>query len=383
MTFTLFISALTLTLSIIVDINWLSFRAFLPAKSLGFLRLLQAISLFTLAYLATFLLLEVYVQSHVFRTIVAGVFAVSSSVIVGVAAVRRGAKIRLEDVVKEKDLITEIKENVSEVANNIAHNISIRILESLRDTRASIQSIIDLALQKIHKAGENFSVQQKEINGMLQGIFTALSQINKMLSCYNDVIKLYDEEVQKLELLNAQLEEVTLLKEEYTRRLEGLERSPQEEFEEVRVKLTEADGRASRRLGNEAQHETANILRSMGFEVEEYYGVGQPDYILIWNGKRVAVGAHKAYSLSEKNRQRTINSKDIGAEIRTASKLKLPLLIIVTNLKNNRRWAEIIHAEKVKEFEKFTTPLILVDDKPETRSICEETFLKLKEVLMR
>jgi len=107
---------------------------------------------------------------------------------------------------------------------------------------------------KIYKASKNF---------------TALSQINRDACWYNDMIKLYHEEVQKLELLNARLE-VTLPKEEYTRRLEGTGRSPKEEFEEVRVKLTEADGGASKRLRNEA------------------------DYILIWNDKRVAMDAHKA-----------------------------------------------------------------------------------------
>ncbi|MEM3479695.1 MAG: hypothetical protein QXV74_06615, partial [Candidatus Bathyarchaeia archaeon] len=139
----------------------------------------------------------------------------------------------------------------------------------------------------------------------------------------------------------------------------------------------------SRRLGNKAQHETAELLRNMGFEVEEHYGVGRPDIIPWWNNRRAAVVAHKAYTFTDKIRQRTITRKDIETEINAALKFKVPLVIIVTNLSNGRRYAEVIPYEKLNEFEKFTTPLILVDDKPETRSICEETLLKLKEILMR
>lgn len=380
------ISALTFTASIIVDLNWASFRAYLPSKSLGLLRLIQGIALFALAYLATPLLLDVLlqIQNCGFKAIVANIAAISSSIIVSIAASKRGAKIRSEEIVKEKDLITKIWESVSGVMNNVAYNISEKVQDSLAVTQASIQGALDRVLSKIHEANENFNMQQKETKGLLHGIAAAISQINKLLSCYDDVIKLYREEVQKLELLNARVEEVTRLQDEYTKRLEELEKTAEEEkHKETKVKLTETNGKASRRLGNEAQHEAANILRSMSFEVEEYYGVGQPDYILKWNNKSVAVGAHKAYTLSEKNRQRTINRKDLETEIRTALKLKLALVIIVTNLRNKRRWAEIIPSEKVSEFERITTPLILTDDKPETRRICEETLLKLKEILMR
>lgn len=372
----LLISAIAFLLSILIDINWLPFRAFLPAKVLGFLRLIQGISFFTLTYLAALFLLEIYIQSYIFRLIIACFIAIFSSVMVGLLVVKRGAKARLEEVIKEKDLIIKIRESINETVSETAYNISREVRESIANMHSSIR-------EKMNEIYMNLTLRQREIEKLLQGISTTLPQLNSMLNRYNEIIKLYQEEIQKYELLSLRVEEVTRLQEEYTRKIRELEKAGEDELKEEKVKLTKANGRASRALGNKAQHETANILRNMGFEVEEYYGVGQPDIILWWEGERVAVVAHKAYTFSEKIRQRTISKEDIRTELNVALKLKLPLVIIVTNSSNGRRYAEVIPYEKLGEFERFTTPLILVDDKPEMRRICEETLLKLKEILTR
>lgn len=370
----LLISAIAFLLSLLIDINWLPFRAFLPTKALGLLRLIQGASLFTLTYLATLFFLDIYIQSYILRVTIACFIAIFSSIIVGILAVKRGAKMRLEEIVKEKDLVIKIRESVKEIVSETAYNIFKEVRESIADIRSSFQ-------ERMKGIYINLTSQQREIEKLLQGISATLPQLNNMLSYYNEIIKLYREEIQKYELLSLRVEEVTQLQEEYTRKLRELEESSESEPENEKVKLTKVNGKASRTLGNKAQHETANILRSMGFEVEEFYGVGQPDIILWWERERVAVVAHKAYTFSEKIRQRTISKEDIKTELNVALKLKLPLIIIITNLSNGRRYAELIPYEKLKEFERFTTPLILVDNKPETRCICEETLLKLKEIL--
>jgi len=56
------------------------------------------------------------------------------------------------------------------------------------------------------------------------------------------------------------------------------------------------------------------------------------------SGKKVAIGAHKAFTLSkEETKQRTITAEMMKAEINAAMKYKLPLVILVTNLRNKRR----------------------------------------------
>ncbi len=379
----LIVPAVVFSLSVIVDLNWPLFRTLFPAKLLGVLRLAQGLSAFTLAYQMTLTILETYMPNQPFTIVAAHIVAAVSSVAVSVVFVRKGAKLRFEETIREKDLVTKVEESVNKIMGKVVFEIYGNVQKSLADIKDDIQEMYASASQKILEAHEHIGAYQKEIKGLLQSNYTALLQINKMLNRYDDIIKLYQEQVQKLELLNTRIEEITQLQEEYERKLESMERSAEDISEGRGARLTKLNGRASRAIGNEAQHETAKILRSMGFDVEEGYGVGQPDYILLWIGRRVAVVAHKAYSLSEKIRQRTISKKEIMTEIRFALKLGLPLVVIVTNLSNKRRWAEIIPYEKLKEFEKITTPLILSDDKPETRKICEETLLKLKEVLTR
>lgn len=44
--------------------------------------------------------------------------------------------------------------------------------------------------------------------------------------------------------------------------------------------------------------ESAELLRSLGLEVDEYYGVGLPDFTLKWLKEKVAIGGRKAFTLS-------------------------------------------------------------------------------------
>ncbi|MEM3646463.1 MAG: hypothetical protein QXM87_08990 [Candidatus Bathyarchaeia archaeon] len=380
------IAALILAISILVELNWRTLKPLgnrtMSARLLGVLRLIEGIATFTIAFIALMIFIGAFLQDSIFVTIISCVAGVVSATIVGTAAVKRGAKLRLEEIIEEADLMMKISENVRIVVETETSKILENAGKMIESAKDSIKAMIEMNRRYLQKNYENINTLQSRCEEILGRIQNYLAQTNRIVEGYNAIVQTYREEVRKLELLNFQIEEVTRMQEEYAKKLETLEQAPEERVDQ-KVRLTTANGIASRRLGNKAQHETAELLRNMGFEVEEHYGVGRPDIIPWWNNRRAAVVAHKAYTFTDKIRQRTITRKDIETEINAALKFKVPLVIIVTNLSNGRRYAEVIPYEKLNEFEKFTTPLILVDDKPETRSICEETLLKLKEILMR
>ncbi|MEM2028598.1 MAG: hypothetical protein QXS05_04360 [Candidatus Bathyarchaeia archaeon] len=380
------IAALILAISILVELNWRTLKPLgnrtMSARLLGVLRLIEGIATFTIAFIALMIFIGAFLRDSIFVTIISCVAGVVSATIVGTAAVKRGAKLRLEEIIEEADLMMKISENVRIVVETETSKILENAGKMIESAKDSIKAMIEMNRRYLQKNYENINTLQSRCEEILGRIQNYLAQTNRIVEGYNAIVQTYREEVRKLELLNFQIEEVTRMQEEYAKKLETLEQAPEERVDQ-KVRLTTANGIASRRLGNKAQHETAELLRNMGFEVEEHYGVGRPDIIPWWNNRRAAVVAHKAYTFTDKIRQRTITRKDIETEINAALKFKVPLVIIVTNLSNGRRYAEVIPYEKLNEFEKFTTPLILVDDKPETRSICEETLLKLKEILMR
>jgi len=380
------IAALILAISILVELNWRTLKPLgnrtMSARLLGVLRLIEGIATFTIAFIALMIFIGAFLRDSIFVTIISCVAGVVSATIVGTAAVKRGAKLRLEEIIEEADLMMKISENVRIVVETETSKILENAGKMIESAKDSIKAMIEMNRRYLQKNYENINTLQSRCEEILGRIQNYLAQTNRIVEGYNAIVQTYREEVRKLELLNFQIEEVTRMQEEYAKKLETLEQAPEERVDQ-KVRLTTANGIASRRLGNKAQHETAELLRNMGFEVEEHYGVGRPDIIPWWNNRRAAVVAHKAYTFTDKIRQRTIIRKDIETEINAALKFKVPLVIIVTNLSNGRRYAEVIPYEKLNEFEKFTTPLILVDDKPETRSICEETLLKLKEILMR
>ncbi|MEM3145836.1 MAG: hypothetical protein QW332_07665 [Thermoproteota archaeon] len=380
------IAALILAISILVELNWRTLKPLgnrtMSARLLGVLRLIEGIATFTIAFIALMIFIGAFLRDSIFVTIISCVAGVVSATIVGTAAVKRGAKLRLEEIIEEADLMMKISENVRIVVETETSKILENAGKMIESAKDSIKAMIEMNRRYLQKNYENINTLQSRCEEILGRIQNYLAQTNRIVEGYNAIVQTYREEVRKLELLNFQIEEVTRMQEEYAKKLETLEQAPEERVDQ-KVRLTTANGITSRRLGNKAQHETAELLRNMGFEVEEHYGVGRPDIIPWWNNRRAAVVAHKAYTFTDKIRQRTITRKDIETEINAALKFKVPLVIIVTNLSNGRRYAEVIPYEKLNEFEKFTTPLILVDDKPETRSICEETLLKLKEILMR
>lgn len=140
------------------------------------------------------------------------------------------------------------------------------------------------------------------------------------------------------------------------------------------TKLTPLDGRASRTTGIEMQHEMARYLEGRGFEVTESNGPGQADYIIRYDDI-VAIGSNKAYTLTDepKRMQRRISAKDVEPELVLARKLEVPMVLFVTNIRNGRRWAQIVKVEELAEWQGVSTPVIMAkDDEPSGRRLEEE-----------
>ncbi|MDE1861273.1 MAG: hypothetical protein KGI33_00005 [Thaumarchaeota archaeon] len=141
------------------------------------------------------------------------------------------------------------------------------------------------------------------------------------------------------------------------------------------TKLTPLDGRASRTTGIEMQHEMARYLEGRGFEVTESNGPGQADYIIRYDDI-VAIGSNKAYTLTDepKRMQRRISAKDVEPELVLARKLEVPMVLFVTNIRNGRRWAQIVKVEELAEWQGVSTPVIMAKDDEASGRRLEEEF---------
>lgn len=161
-------------------------------------------------------------------------------------------------------------------------------------------------------------------------------------------------------------------------RIESLGRSPEakEDAEEAtkETKLTVQDGSANRRIGIEAQHEMASYLSSIGFEIKEGSSTGEADYIIRREGRIVAIGSNKAYMLYDepKRMQRRISEKEVDPEIVLARKLQVPMVIFVTNRRNNRRWAHVVKRDDLAEWNGVSTPVMLAKDDEQSGIILQE-----------
>lgn len=140
------------------------------------------------------------------------------------------------------------------------------------------------------------------------------------------------------------------------------------------TKLTVQDGSANRRIGIEAQHEMASYLSSIGFEIKEGSSTGEADYIIRREGRIVAIGSNKAYMLYDepKRMQRRISEKEVDPEIVLARKLQVPMVIFVTNRKNNRRWAHVVKIDDLAEWSGISTPVMLAKNDEQSGIILQE-----------
>jgi len=150
----------------------------------------------------------------------------------------------------------------------------------------------------------------------------------------------------------------------------------QPQDQETDTILTPQDGMANRTIGIEEQHKMAGYLKSIGFDIKESHGAGEADFILRNDGEIVAIGSNKAYTLYDepKRMQRRISLKDVEPEIILAKKLQMPLVVLVTNRKNCRRWACIIKQDGLSEWTGVSTPVMLAKDDESSGRILQEEF---------
>ena len=175
------------------------------------------------------------------------------------------------------------------------------------------------------------------------------------------------------------------------------------------TKLTTLDGIANRSIGHKKQQEMAQYLQDVGFEIIDGHGAGQPDFIIkkkkihsydLDTGREekstmeiVAVGSNKSYTLKDqpKKKQRRISADDCIPEITLAKRLQIPMIILVTNRNNGRRWAAKITCDELGDDKEddndntnreniwsgISTPVILAQDDPESAQELEEKFCEV------
>ena len=146
-------------------------------------------------------------------------------------------------------------------------------------------------------------------------------------------------------------------------------------------KLTKVEGMANRERGNKAQLKFAEeVLRGAGKLLDNSIKEGTPDYVFYAPGspetrKAKAVGAFKALTLKEDGtRQRHIPRRKVLAELRTATKYAVPMILFVMNFTNGRIWAKVIPVNELKDFTGQTTPPMLVENDPQAEKTCKETL---------
>ncbi len=141
-------------------------------------------------------------------------------------------------------------------------------------------------------------------------------------------------------------------------------------------KLTREDGLRNREMGNQEQLRFSEYLSLQGKNHKCSLLNGTPDFEFHANGTIKCIGAFKSLTLSVYGsaKQRWIGKIKLLAEIKTAKKFDVSMIIFVRNIANGRVWATVISTENIKDFRGITTPLALVDSDSAAEKACKETL---------
>lgn len=141
-------------------------------------------------------------------------------------------------------------------------------------------------------------------------------------------------------------------------------------------KLTREDGLRNREMGNQEQLRFSEYLSLQGKNHKCSLLNGTPDFEFHIDGTIKCVGAFKSLTLSVygSTKQRWIGKIKLLAEIKTAKKFDVPMILFVRNIANGRIWATVISTENIKDFRGITTPLALVDSDSAAEKACKETL---------
>ena len=146
------------------------------------------------------------------------------------------------------------------------------------------------------------------------------------------------------------------------------------------TKITTQGGRANHEAGHKQQDEMGQLLRDRRFDVKVRHGIGEPDFIIRLSKSGVIISvaavANKFYTLHDepRKRQRRISVKDCRPELALAKKLKIPMVLIVTNRINGRMWMYIVNVDELKTWKGISTPVMLVKGDDGTGQELEEEF---------
>ncbi|MGI0086792.1 MAG: hypothetical protein ACREBI_02380 [Nitrosotalea sp.] len=141
-------------------------------------------------------------------------------------------------------------------------------------------------------------------------------------------------------------------------------------------RLTREDGLRNREMGNQEQLRFSEYLSLRGKDHKCSLLNGTPDFEFHIDGKVKCIGAFKSLTLSVDGttKQRWIGKDKLLAEIKTAMKNGISVILFVKNIANGRIWAHVISTEGLKEFRGITTPLTLVDSDSSAEKACKDTL---------
>ena len=298
--------------------------------------------------------------------------------------------------------------------NDFAENIKNDNGDTLDEFRTKIESAI---FPKIENVKENQNKIQDTADSLCNAQEQSVLSLNKLQENVDSLSEKIEDQNQIIGKVNSWLENNPHLYEILLSRIEAISiQNKTNKISDIRnitndddstddsntkTLLTTQDGIANRAIGHTKQQEMAQYLRDVGFEVGDGHGAGEPDFIikkkkitgydLDGTGEEsimeiVAVGSCKSYTLKDqpKKKQRRISTDDCIPEITLAKKLHIPMIILVTNRNNSRRWAakisydDLVNGDgKGKKWSGISTPVILAQDDPESAQMLEEQFLSI------
>ena len=298
--------------------------------------------------------------------------------------------------------------------NNFAENIKNDNDDTLDEFRAKIESTI---FPKIENVKENQNKIQDTADSLCNAQEQSVLSLNKLQENVDSLSEKIEDQNQIIGKVNSWLENNPHLYEILLSRIETISiqnktnkipdsenmNNDEDSTDDSNTKtlLTTQDGIANRSIGHTKQQEMAQYLHDVGFEVGDGHGAGEPDFIIKkkkitgydLDGTReesileiVAVGSCKSYTLKDqpKKKQRRISADDCIPEVTLAKKLRIPMIILVTNRNNSRRWAakisydDLVNGDgKGKKWSGISTPVILAQDDPESAQMLEEQFLSI------
>ena len=196
--------------------------------------------------------------------------------------------------------------------------------------------------------------------------------------------------VERAEIVEEELSELSWNPEQESQRLLGADNTQPALPPSATVavnpphRLTREDGLANREKGNQALMRFHEKLRMLGKNCKVSLLHGAPDLLFLEDDGSVrSIAAFKALTLSEQGsaKQRWIPRAKLLAELRLATKQSKPMILFVENLANGRVWATVISKDGVKDFGGVTTPLMLVNEDPESEKACSDSLTSVLQLL--